>query len=226
MNKRCSSLIVAFMALLVCSCANEAEIAKLRAETEGARADAAEARAVAESLKAELAKDKADADAAKKDAVNTAARAKAELYVAKAKSLKDMAEIISRWNIVANGVPNELPPAWAMKGFRWEDNHFPHPTFKGGSAEAYGAFAKVLLAFFEQGDNFDFLASNQLFAVNLQSGVAGPSGPDAGWTFARLAQQFSQPGSYGSHDEATRKSLKGYSDRIQSQVKKNEGNKT
>ena len=42
--------------------------------------------------------------------------------------------------------------------FGWTTfNQFPHPTFKGGSAEAYQAFAKVLLAFFDNGDNFDFL---------------------------------------------------------------------
>ena len=43
--------------------------------------------------------------------------------------------------------------------FHWDAfDQFPHPTYKGGTAEESGAFAEVLAAFFERGDNFDFLA--------------------------------------------------------------------
>jgi hypothetical protein len=45
----------------------------------------------------------------------------------------------------------------------------PHPTFKGGSVEAYHQFALVLVAFYERGDNFAYLAQNHLFNYPLSS---------------------------------------------------------
>ncbi len=119
------------------------------------------------------------------------------------------AEIVARWNAVAAGVTVDIP-SFGRVNFLWEDDRFPHPTFKGGSPQAYGAFAKVLLAFFEQGDNFDYLAANRLFTVNLRYGTQ----PTPGWTFAELADLLSRPDGFGSQDDATRKALKSFSDRI------------
>src|SRR4051812_20919654 len=72
--------------------------------------------------------------------------------------------LMSCWNVVAAGVTT-------MAGggdFLWNVfDQFPHPTFKGGSAEAYEHFAGVLVAFFENGDNFDYLAKNRLFTLPL-----------------------------------------------------------
>jgi len=34
-------------------------------------------------------------------------------------------------------------------------DQFPHPTFKGGSAEAYGLFAEVIFGVLPSGDNFE-----------------------------------------------------------------------
>src|ERR1044071_9884439 len=65
--------------------------------------------------------------------------------------------LLARWNTVASAPVDGFDFLWSRF------NQFPHPTFKGGTAEAYQAFAKVLLAFFDHGDNFDFLAQNHLF---------------------------------------------------------------
>src|SRR4029077_4441455 len=69
--------------------------------------------------------------------------------------------LMARWNAVASAPVDGFD-------FRWTTfNQFPHPTFKGGTAEAYQAFAKMLLAFFDHGDNFDFLTRNRLFHLHL-----------------------------------------------------------
>src|SRR5262252_7492732 len=69
--------------------------------------------------------------------------------------------LLARWNAVSGAPVDGFD-------FRWNTfNQFPHPTFKGGTAEAYQAFAKVLLAFFDAGDNFDFLSRNHLFRLHL-----------------------------------------------------------
>src|SRR5215213_8846147 len=70
--------------------------------------------------------------------------------------------LMSRWNAAAQGVTVEM---W---DFQWTPfDKFPHPTFKGGSEEAYERFAEILLRLYEQKDNFDFLQNNRLFRVQL-----------------------------------------------------------
>src|SRR5262245_38626298 len=67
--------------------------------------------------------------------------------------------VMSRWNAVARGIV-------ISEGFHFEWTEFekfPHPTFKSGSTEAYQTFASILVAFYEAGDNFDYLAQNRLF---------------------------------------------------------------
>ena len=39
------------------------------------------------------------------------------------------------------------------------------------------------------------------------------------WTFAQLISQFAEPKGLGDHDEATRKALKGFSDKIAERLK-------
>ena len=217
MSRKSASFFAGVFALSICSCTNNTDLTELKAELEAARKEAAEAKALAESVKAELAKDKDAIEATK--LADAKARAAAE--VAKIKLAKDMTELVKRWNAVAADYPADLPTfGRGPVTFNWDGTHFPHPTFKLGTAEAYGAFAKVLLAFLERGDNFDFLASNKLFQVNLRSGVPGPGGPDVGWTLAALTEQFASSGGHGNHDELTRKSLKAYSDRIQASTRK------
>jgi hypothetical protein len=64
--------------------------------------------------------------------------------------------LLERWNAAVDATPSPFD-------FHWTGlNNFPFPTYKGGSAEAYRAFADVLIAFFQSGDNFDFLVRNHL----------------------------------------------------------------
>jgi hypothetical protein len=136
-----------------------------------------------------------------------------DAVTASAQPARDLAEVVARWNTVADQSPVDLPAPFGRVTFTCDGEHFPHPTFKGGSAEAYGAFANVLLAFLQRDGNFDLLAANRLFTVNLRSGVPGPQGPDSGWTFESLLQDFSQPDSFGTHDAATRSALRAISER-------------
>jgi hypothetical protein len=77
----------------------------------------------------------------------------------------DEQELMARWNAAADGVT-----VTGFGDFKWTAvDRFPHPTFKGGSVEAYNQFALVLVAFYEQGDNFDYLARNHLFHHPLSS---------------------------------------------------------
>jgi hypothetical protein len=102
--------------------------------------------------------------------------------------------------------------------FKWvEYGNFPHPTFRGGSVEAYGAFAKILVMFLQKGDNFEFLATNGLFSTELQTTVPGGSLKGTGWTFAGFARQFS---GFAKLDDDTRKAIKELSARIDATLKK------
>jgi len=116
-------------------------------------------------------------------------------------------EIVVRWNQAAQSVPTSYTFTW--NAF----DEFPHPTFKGGSEAAYGEFAQVLLAFFQRGDDFDFLARNCLFRISLYYAMAnGDHGQD--WTFEGLAAYFAT-GVYGNTPQATRLALSAFSTRIQ-----------
>jgi outer membrane murein-binding lipoprotein Lpp len=209
MRKQGVWVLVCVGALLTCSCASKDEV-------ERARAEAAAAKAEVEALKASLEKEKADIEAAK-----------AEAIAAKERMAKLQTEMMNRWNAVAGGM--NFPIGNFGNGninFRWSQvGNFPHPTFKGGSAEAYGAFAQVLVAFLKAGDNFNFLAENHLFTAELQTTVAGGSGKGTGWSFAKFAEQFSAPNAHGKLDDDTRKALKDFSERMLAIVKKQESRK-
>ncbi len=95
------------------------------------------------------------------------------------------ADLLSRWSAVADGVTVQ-----SFGNFHWGNfDQFPHPTFKGGSAEAYQAFAGLLVAFYEHGDNFDFLTNNRLFRISLHY-VTASGQPGSEWTFEGLTSQF------------------------------------
>jgi hypothetical protein len=117
-------------------------------------------------------------------------------------------DLMARWNAVAQGVTVE---SWNFMWDRFAD--FPHPTFKGGSAEAYQAFAKVLLAFFGDGDNFDFLARNRLFKLHLiYVFPSGQTGLDT--NFEDLAVFLSNSDGFPNLPAETRGALVAYVDRI------------
>jgi hypothetical protein len=73
-------------------------------------------------------------------------------------------EMLSRWNRAVDASPSAFDFHWT------EIDQFPHPTFQGGSEEAYTAFAKVLLAVLSQTDNFDYFAGHHLFDLPVRYG--------------------------------------------------------
>jgi len=114
---------------------------------------------------------------------------------------------MDRWNAANAATPKSVDFAWT------EYDRFPHPTFKLGTAEAYGDFAAVLLQFFEQGDDFDFLANGHLFATPLRYVFpSGMIGVDT--NFKELATQFSSSTGFGNAPPATRQALAAFLARI------------
>jgi hypothetical protein len=99
-------------------------------------------------------------------------------------------EVMRRWNAAVDS-------GTATIDFHWSQvNEFPHPTFKGGTPEAYGQFAAVLLAFFQQGDDFDFLAANHLFTMEVRDDTVSGVGDEV-TSFEALADSFSSPTAFG-----------------------------
>ncbi len=112
--------------------------------------------------------------------------------------------LMTRWNEAVAIVPNDMCCGLT---FDWDEfDKFPHATYKTGSAEAYSEFGRILLAFFESGDNFDFLARNGLFQLPLHYlNLPGT------WTFEGLAGTLS---AMREVPEAARAALAQYAARI------------
>jgi hypothetical protein len=121
------------------------------------------------------------------------------------------AEVMARWNKV---------PATARSfergfNFEWETfDVFPHPTYKGGSAQAYRRFAEILVAFYEADDNFDFLARKRFFQARLRN--VFPSGQVGIETnFQQLTEQMaSGDGVPGDFPAVIREKLAAFATRI------------
>lgn len=129
----------------------------------------------------------------------------------------EQAQIVTRWNAVAGNDTVNLR-GFGPVDFRWNAfDKFPHPTYKGGSDEAYATLRSLLAAFFQHGDNFDYLSANGLFTVELryvfESGQVGVK-----TTFAKLAADMGR--SEDAPDDETRKTLRSFSDRIEATLKK------
>jgi hypothetical protein len=117
------------------------------------------------------------------------------------------ADILTRWNEIADKQASAFDFHWSVV------DQFPHPTYEGGTAEAYRAFAEVLLGFFAAGDNFDFLSAHHRFDVSLRYVFpSGQSGLDT--SFRQLATSFASPASFGDIPLATRTRLQGFADRM------------
>ena len=90
-------------------------------------------------------------------------------------------QMVSRWNQTVQDNPSDF---YASTGFSfiWMSfDQFPHPTFKGGSSQAYREFARLMLAYTQAGDNFEFLTYNHLFEINLHDSTVAPApGADFG----------------------------------------------
>jgi len=118
-------------------------------------------------------------------------------------------DLMDRWNAAVTAGDSAIDLHWAAF------DQFPHPTYKGGSAEAYRAFAAVLLVFFQAGDNFDFLTRNRLFTLHLTYVFpSGASGLDT--TFQALATNFAAPDGFGDIPLDVRNALQGIAEQIQS----------
>lgn len=143
-----------------------------------------------------------------------------EPKVDKAAQEKALAEAMARWNAAADGVQVPFPGGGRTVGLEWINDVFPHPTFKGGSHEAYGAFARVAVKFLDGKGTFDLLADNDLFTHPLRYAPAGGRELKVDWTLGKLITDLAQPGAIGDHDEATRKALKVYADKIAERAKK------
>ena len=111
--------------------------------------------------------------------------------------------LMTRWNDAVDAVKTPID-------FHWPSfEKFPHPTYKFGTSEAYEQFASVLLRFLQ--DNFDFLASKDLFQTELRD--VFPSGQVGLRTsFRELAAEFSATKS-GDIPAQTRAALAAFVDR-------------
>jgi hypothetical protein len=118
------------------------------------------------------------------------------------------ADLLMRWNAAADTIAT---PGY---DFHWRDfDEFPHPTYQLGTAEGYGDFSEVLLAFLQAGDNFDFMARNHLFGITLHDIFA--SGQDGlGMTFEALVDYFGSPTAFGNIKDSTRAAIAAYGDKI------------
>jgi hypothetical protein len=116
-------------------------------------------------------------------------------------------QMINRWNATVYSNPSGFTAQYGFD-FLWPTfSQFPHPTYKGGSEAAYQEFARLLLAFMQAGDNFDFLALNQLFDVRLGYAMANGA-VTSDWSFRELVNQFSSDTAFGNIDANTRNGLK------------------
>jgi len=113
------------------------------------------------------------------------------------------AALMSRWNATVDALGLTID-------FHWRSfDQFPHPTFKGGTVEAYQDFATILLAFFQRSDDFQYLATNNLFMTPLR--YVFPSGQiGLETTLEKLTADISAPGAFGNIPAATRQGLQGY----------------
>lgn len=117
-------------------------------------------------------------------------------------------ELMDRWNLSVGA----MPPGSGDWDFHWtEFKLFPHPTFVAYGEEAgYADFARILLAFLENDENFDYLSRNHLFDASLI--YEFPSGDYRVYTFQEFVDFFVDEG-WGV-DAETRQGLAVVSARI------------
>jgi hypothetical protein len=115
--------------------------------------------------------------------------------------------LMDRWNAVAAGVTVE--GGW---DFKWENfDQFPHPTFKGGSEDAYQKFGDILVALYERDDNFQYMSDNRLFRTPLRY-VFPSSAPTFETTFEAETSRLLSEGWVLSND--TQRKLQDFAARI------------
>ena len=102
------------------------------------------------------------------------------------------ASMMERWNDYTHGfqIPWDPKLGPGNTTFRWEEIiYFPHPTFKGGSEQAYESFGLILIGFLS--NEFSYLQNNNLFTYTLI--YQFPSGEVAlSTTFKDLSAELSE----------------------------------
>jgi len=122
------------------------------------------------------------------------------------------ADLMTRWNAVAQGVTVGFDGMPGIFDFMWTNyNQFPHPTYKGGSGEAYQAFADILVAFYGRDDNFAFMAQNKLFRTPLRFTLSNSA---SAWTFEQLTNDLSSNAWAPTITSDTQQKLAAFADRI------------
>jgi hypothetical protein len=119
-------------------------------------------------------------------------------------------DLLQRWNTAADTTATSLSFHWPVF------TQFPHPTYKGGTREAYGEFANVLLAFLQARDDFDFIVNNHLLDMPLR--YVFPNGQDGlrDISFKELIVDFSSDNAFGDISASTRVGLKVHAVKVQS----------
>ncbi len=130
-----------------------------------------------------------------------------------AASAVEQQQLMDRWNATVESTPTNF--VWGTgPAFEWPAfEKFPHPTFKGGSVEAYQTFAILLLAFMRNEENFHYLARNRLFDIGLGYRMANGELGET-WCFRELVTQFSSETMFGEIPEETRIGLQEIADRL------------
>jgi hypothetical protein len=211
------SIVLAFASVLLALTAGPTSAQDPKSEVEALKAQLEKAIRELEESKKQLAKAKAELEALKAEAFGPPLKVPP----------KDVqTELLKRWNAVADDKTFYTPDSRPIN-FTWaEYMNFPHPTFKGGSGEAYGALGQVLVAFLQKEGNFEYLVKNDLFTMDLVVG-GGPRPGQKGirTSFATWAKQLCDPKSIAKMDDESRKALAELSKKIEATVKKDEPKK-
>jgi hypothetical protein len=119
-----------------------------------------------------------------------------------------------RWNENRAIHPTDFEGA-TQYSFEWPKfDQFPHPTFRGGSEAAYGAFADLLLTYLHDENTFEFLSTNDFFDERLLVVFSsGQVGLDT--SFRELVNSFSSDDAFGDISTSTRAGLASIAARLE-----------
>lgn len=123
-------------------------------------------------------------------------------------------QLMDRWNATVSSTPVSAVTT-ADLDFTWPIyDQFPHPTYKHGTAEAYQAFAAILIAFLQNDDNFQYLAQHGLFDARVGYRFANGS-MESNWSFRELVAWFEADQGFFVLSEQERSELASLSERIE-----------
>lgn len=118
-------------------------------------------------------------------------------------------ELLERWNEVAKG-----KTVSGFGNFLWPQfDQFPHPTFRGGSYEAYTVFAEILLDFLSRKDNMKFIRENNLSTIPIYYVLLGGQRSDFG-KLENLVKSFAKSRMLGSNESLRQRLMVQYEELI------------